>query len=247
MKSYLSMGMGVNSVAMMLMLLDQKEEFEAIFVDHETDYPETYEYFKMFQKWLVVNGHKEITVLKPAEKKLKADKDSFSNLYDYFYSYKMVPSGFHRICTAKFKLKPIYDYVETPCFMLVGIDWDEVKRVKISSHKGVENRYPLIENEINREGCKDIIKFHGLPVPMKSGCYICPFQKRQQWIELRRNHPDLFCKAVQMEERNKKYRISKGKKPLTLSASKKSLKTIIDENQMNLFEPDNYPPCQCGL
>jgi len=39
MKKYLSYGGGVDSTAMMLMLLDQGEEFEAIFVDHETDYP----------------------------------------------------------------------------------------------------------------------------------------------------------------------------------------------------------------
>lgn len=49
MKKYLSFGGGVNSVAMMLMLLDQKDDFEAIFVDHGTDWPETYEYFEMFQ------------------------------------------------------------------------------------------------------------------------------------------------------------------------------------------------------
>ncbi|RLC23031.1 MAG: hypothetical protein DRH93_08360 [Deltaproteobacteria bacterium] len=56
MKNYLSFGGGVNSVAMMLLLLDQKAEFEAIFVDHETDWPETYEYFDMFQKWLKDHG-----------------------------------------------------------------------------------------------------------------------------------------------------------------------------------------------
>ena len=246
MKKYLSFGGGVNSVAMMLMLLDQKEDFEAIFVDHETDYPETYEYFKMFQKWLVVNGHQEITVLKPGLFRKKKNI-TFNNLYDYFYEHKMVPSYMYRICTAEFKVNPIYRYVETPCFMMLGIDSGETKRAKISSHKGVENRFPLLEHEIDREGCKDIIRSHGLLVPIKSGCYICPFQKRQQWIELRRNHPELFCKAVQMEERNKEYRISKGKKPLTLSASKKSLKTIVDENQMNLFEQDDYPSCLCGL
>ena len=240
MRKYLSFGGGVNSVAMMLMLLDQGDEFEAIFVDHETDYPQTYEYFNMFQSWLVKRGHEKITVLKPKEKDM-------SNLYDYFYSYSMVPSGFHRICTAKFKVKPIHEYIEKPCFMLIGIDWGEAKRAKISTEKGVENRYPLIENEIDRQGCKDIIAAHNLPIPIKSGCYICPFQKRQQWIELRRNNPELFCKAQQLEERNKEYRISKGKKPMTLSPTKKSLSSIVDENQLNLFEQDNYPPCECGL
>jgi len=114
------------------------------------------------------------------------------------------------------------------------------------------DRYPELDSFIpfataHADSCKDIIAAHDLPIPMKSGCYICPFQKRQQWIELRRNNPELFCKAQQLEERNKRYRISKGKKPMTLSPTKKSLSSIVDENQLNLFEEDDYPPCECGL
>ena len=240
MKKYLSFGGGVNSVAMMLMLLDQKEEFEAIFVDHGTDWPETYEYFEMFQAWLKEHGHKPITVLKP-------DVEGYENLYDYFLHYKMVPSGFRRICTDKFKVTPIHKYVETPSFMFIGIDMDESKRAKISTTQGIENRYPLIENEIDRAGCKKIITYHGLPVPIKSGCYICPFQRISQWVELRRNHPALFCKAEKMEDLNMEYRKSRGKKAMTLNRRGGRLKTIVGENQMNLFEQDDYPPCQCGL
>ncbi len=247
MKKYLSFGGGVNSVAMMLMLLDQKEEFEAIFVDHGTDWPETYEYFEMFQAWLKEHGHKSITVLKPYEKKRKKDIEHFDNLYDYFYSYSMVPFMKYRFCTSKFKVEPIHRYISKPCFMLIGIDFGEIKRVKISIEDGVENRYPLVENEIDRNGCKKIIKKHNLPVPMKSGCYICPFQKKTQWVELRKKHPELFCKAEQLEKRNMESRIRRGKKPLTINASGKKLKTLIEEDQMNIFEQDDYPPCQCGL
>lgn len=240
MKSYLSYGGGVNSLAMMLMLLDQKEEFEAIFVDHGSDWPETYEYFEMFQGWLKENGYQQITVLKP-------DVEGYKNIYEYYWKYKMVPSFMMRICTDKFKIRPIHKYIETPCFMLLGIDADETKRAKISTNKGVENRYPLIEHEIDREGCKQIIKDHGLPIPKKSGCYICPFQRKGQWVELRKKHPDLFCKAQQLEERNMEYRTAQGKTPMTLSASKKKLGTLVNENQGVLFEQDEYPPCECML
>ena len=241
------MGMGVNSVAMMLMLLDQKEDFEAIFVDHKTDWPETYEYLEMFQGWLKDHYYKQITVLTPHETKTKKDKKVFDNLYDYSFEYKMVPSGFVRWCTKIFKLQPIYKYVKTPCFMMIGIDNSESHRAKINTKKGVENRYPLIENEIDREGCKKIIINHGLRVPIKSGCYICPFQRKSQWVELRHKHPDLFCKAQKLENRNIEYRKNDGKKPMTLSSSRKRLKSLVDEDQQNLFEQDNYPPCQCGL
>ena len=265
MKKYVSMGMGVNSVAMMLVLLDQKEDFEAIFVDHGTDWPETYEYLEMFQGWLIKNGHKSITVLKP-------DVEMHKNLYEYYWEFKMVPSFMVRICSDKFKVRVINKYVEKPCFMLIGFDTDEEHRAKISITKSIENRFPLLENEISRSGCKQIITDHGLPVPMKSGCYICPYQKKQQWVELRQKHPELFCKATGIEKRNMDERVRlnhefkilalkyahaipaimvlsllEGRKVFTLSASKKTIPAMIEESQQNLFEQDDYPPCQCGL
>ncbi len=244
MKKYLSFGGGVNSVAMMLMLLDQKDDFEAIFVDHGSDWPETYEYFEMFQGWLKKHSHKPVTVLKPNLFR-KKDGKTFDSLYDYAFFYKIIASRRFRWCTAEFKVKPIHKYVDNPCFMYIGIDFGELQRVKISTQGGIENRYPLIENEIDRNGCEKIILDHGLPVPMKSGCYICPFQPNGMWIELRKVHPELFCKAQQLEKNAAKYRIERGKKPISIRS--KSLKSIIDENQMNLFEQDDYPPCQCGL
>ena len=48
MRNYLSMGFGVNSVALYLLMQDLEIEFEAIFIDHGGDYLETYEYAKYF-------------------------------------------------------------------------------------------------------------------------------------------------------------------------------------------------------
>jgi len=241
MKNYLSFGGGVNSVAMHLLLLDQKVEFEAIFVDHGTDWPETYEYFEIFQQYLNDTRNIPITVLKPNIK-------GVNNLYDYCWNYKMVPSFMFRWCTDKFKIQVVNKHIETPCFMLLGIDAGESHRAKISIDKGVEKRYPLIEADINRDGCKEIIKAHGLPIPMKSGCYICPYQRVSQWKELRKNHPDLFCKAEKLEQRNMDYRIEKGKVPLFLNQNPKAtLRAIVNEKQYQLFSEDEYPPCQCEL
>ncbi len=247
MRNYLSFGGGVNSVAMMLMLLDQGDEFEAVFVDHETDWPETYEYVEMFQAWLKDNGHKQITILKP-ELEIKRSGEAFNSLFDFCWSRKMVPSFMSRWCTDKFKIRALKRYVKTPCFQYLGIDAGEAHRAKLKAFKGVENRFPLIENNINRSGCKEIITAHGLPVPMKSGCYICPFQRRSQWVELRFKHACLFQDAVNLEARNIEDRIKRGKKALYLSQSyKATLPNIVNEKQKQLFEQDEYPPCQCML
>lgn len=243
MKNYLSFGGGVNSVALHLLLLDQGVDFEAVFVDHGADWPETYEYLKIFQTWLKKHGYKPVTVLKP----------KYGDLYDYSLAYKMIPVIWPRWCTRLFKIEPVQKYVETPCFMLLGIDYGEAKRAKISIKDGIEHRWPLIEAEIDRDGCKQIIEKHCLPLPMKSGCFFCPYQKVRQWKQLRRMHPNLFCKAEKLEKENIKYRIKNkkinknGKTKMSISPSGKTLRVLIEEDQMVLFEQDEYPPCQCGL
>jgi len=192
MKNYLSFGGGVNSTAMYLMLLDQGYEFgkgkdiEAVYVDHGCDWPETREYVKGFAK------RHELTIIKP-------DVEGFDNLYDYLWHYRMIPTRMLRLCTDKFKVRQIIKYVDRPCFQFIGIDAGEAHRATISSNKGIELRYPLIEENITRQGCKDIIANHGEIVPMKSGCWFCAFQRKGQWRQLRKKHPDLFCKAIQLE------------------------------------------------
>ena len=239
MKNYLSFGGGVNSVALHLLLLDQGVDFESVFVHHGTDWPGTYHYVAGFQWWLKANGHKPITILRPEYK-------GYSNLYEYAINESRVPSRWPRWCTGKFKVRPIEKYYQKPCFQFIGIDAGEAHRAKLHTSKSIENRWPLIENEINRYRCKQIIREHGLPLPMKSGCYICPFQSRTQWIKLRNEAPCLFQSAVDLENHNNKVR-NQGKKPYWLSKYEIPLEAVINEKQMVLFEQDEYPPCQCGL
>ena len=46
-RRYLSFGGGVNSTALMLWLLDQGIDFEAVYADHGCDWPETRAYVAM--------------------------------------------------------------------------------------------------------------------------------------------------------------------------------------------------------
>ena len=82
--------------------------------------------------------------------------------------------------------------------MIIGIDAGEAHRARRVRHKG--RIYPLIELGISRNECKRIIKKAGLGIPQKSGCFICPYQKKRQWIELKKYHPDLWKIAVDLEK-----------------------------------------------
>ena len=236
-KNYLSMGFGVNSVALYLLMKDLDMDFEALFVDHGGDWPDTYEYAEYF----IASG-RPVTILKPAV-------EGFSSLYDYCVAKGMMPSRIKRWCTDKFKVKVLMKHIEKPCFQHIGIDAGEAKRAKIATDKGVENRYLLIEHNIDRAGCVDLIKHHGLKVPRKSGCYFCPFQRKGQWKALRRANDGLWCKAVGIETATNKGREERGKKPIYLYGKDRPLTSLINEKQQALFgmEDIEYPPCQCGL
>ena len=241
-KNYLSFGGGVNSVAMYLYLLDEGWYFEAIFVDHGTDWPETYEYVDMFKKKY------PLTILKPQRNGYKAlSHQIFDSLYDFSYAKKMFPSRVQRWCTSDFKRAVLDKYQKTPCFVFIGFDWGERHRAVIYSDKGREFRYPLIEAEIDRNDCKQIIKRHGLSIPIKSGCFICPYQRVGQLRELRKKHPDLFCKLEQLENRNNEERKRLGKEPHY--SFKKPVREVAEKNinQSQLWECDEYPPCECML
>lgn len=242
MKNYVSFGGGVNSVALHLLLIKEKVDFQSVFVDHETDWPETYQYFAMFQEYLKNNLQKPIVKIKPA-RKLKGK--TYSNLYDFCYDKSFFPNRVKRWCTSDFKVTVTNNYFIKPCFNMLGIAMDENHRAAtIASRKGEELRYPLIEKDIDRKECKQIIKKSGLPLPDKSGCYICPFMRRSELKRLRRVHPDLFCKLEQLEQNNNKEREKKGLKPFF--SWKIPVRRILNEKQTKLWQTEEYPPCYCG-
>lgn len=236
MKHYLSMGYGVNSIALYLLMVDLGIKFKSVFSDTGCEWPETYHYAAMFQWWTKANGLNGVKVLKT------------SGLIDYCEKFNMVPHISRRWCSRIFKREIVNNYIEKPAFLHIGFASDESKRASLTSNENIEYRYLLIEHEITRAGCIEIIRKAGLPIPRKSGCYICPFQRVGQWNDLRRYYPKLFCRAVNLEKSNMQYRISKGKRPLYLSQSPRApLQEIVGERQGVLFEQDEYPPCLCGL
>src|SRR5690606_22642676 len=66
-----------------------------------------------------------------------------------------------RQCTQEYKLKPIRREVrrmlaesgEEKAIMWLGISWAELERAKMPQVKYVENRFPLLEKQMNRLDC----------------------------------------------------------------------------------------------
>ena len=191
MKEYLSYGGEVGSTGLLCYLLPRIRagEIEVVFCDHGGDYPETYDYVEYIQKELNI----DITVL-------KIDIGGHGNLYEWFTNYKMIPIYRWRVCTIESKIKPYSKYVETPCVSYQGITWDERKRARENKVSEIDNRFPMVDAELTRNDAIKLIEKTGLKVPMRSGCWFCPFQGKEQWRYLYENHNELFLKAIKLEE-----------------------------------------------
>jgi 3'-phosphoadenosine 5'-phosphosulfate sulfotransferase (PAPS reductase)/FAD synthetase len=240
MKSYLSFGGGVNSVALYLLMERLDMGFEAVFVNHGGDWPETYLYLDYF-----INSGRPVTVLKPDVRTV--EKLHFDSIVDYCEHRQVVPSRSSRWCTDRFKIQPVRAYIERPCWMHLGIDAGESRRAILSSVDGIENRFLLIEHGLDRNACLRLIGESGLDAPPKSGCYICPFQSRSGYLHLRRTHPDLFCRAVKLEVAQNARTTADGRPWQPYHLAGVPLSALADQRQILLPGLPAYPPCQCGL
>lgn len=219
---YLSYGGGVGSEALRLWLLEHRWPFEAVYVDHGCDWPETQEFVKTIPN---------LTILKPNVR-------GYDNLYDYCMHYRMVPSFMRRWCTIDFKIMTLHKYFKKRCLCYIGFTIDESQRAVNSGNENVLNQFPLISIRWTRQDCIDYIEKRTGNVPMRSSCWFCTFQKADQWKELRRLHPDLYEKAKVLEKLNRKTRKEKGKEPLFLSSSGKLIEEITQERQLGLWPID---------
>jgi len=213
----LSYGGGVNSTALMILLVQRKLPLNYIvFADTGSERPETYTYLRHARKYAEKNDIPfNIVKVRNGE-----------TLYDRCRRRKVIPSKTWRWCTRDLKIRPIYAFyrsLNSRIYQYVGIDYDEVHRMKDNKTDYVTNVYPLIDYKLGRKQCIEIIRDAGLPVPIKSGCYFCPFRNNEDWSNLYQKHPDLFRKAIILEESNK-YMPKQRLHPLTLRGLTKAMR-----------------------
>ncbi len=64
----------------------------------------------------------------------------------------------------------------------------------------MEIKYPLYDKKVHRKDEADAIKAKGYDVPIKSGCFCCPYGTKAYYMKLQNNHPDLHQITVDMIE-----------------------------------------------
>lgn len=186
---------GKDSSALAVYLRETVPEMEYFFCDTGAELPETYEYLTRLQ---VILG-KPIT-------RLNATR-GFDHWFEVFRG--TLPSPQMRWCTKNMKIKPIEEWIgDAPAISYVAIRADESNRKGyISTKSNIQSRFPFIEDGIDREGVMRILEDAGIGLPKyyewrtRSGCYFCFYQRKAEWIGLAERHPELFERAVAIEQK----------------------------------------------
>lgn len=123
---------------------------------------------------------------------------------------EMLPSPKQRWCTRTMKIQPFEEFVGTDSVVsYVGIRADENREGYLSKKETIKAVFPFVEDGIVRADVFKLLEDTvGIPKyyewRSRSGCYFCFFQKQGEWLELKRRHPELFAKAKEFEERERK-------------------------------------------
>lgn len=185
-----------------------------MFADTGGEHPYTYAYIDLMDEWLTSHGMPKITRV------YKTTKDGKRlTLEDECLQSGTLPSmayGYKR-CSLKHKIGPQEKFCNNypPCrevwasgkkvVKFIGYDAgeryrsDKVLLTDLADPKYFK-RYPLMEWGWYREDCIRAIEAAGLPQPGKSSCFFCPSMRAEEITALREEHPDLFLRAIAMED-----------------------------------------------
>jgi hypothetical protein len=205
-----SYGGGLNSSAMLVGLATLNFPIHLIlFADTGGEKPETYAYLSYFSDWLEKHSLPRIIIVKRKPLRVKYD-----SLEENCLVNKTLPSlafGF-KSCSKKWKVAPQEIFTnhfplakETwaaggKVTKLIGYHAGETRRAKIEEDKKYRYQYPLIEWNWDIEQCQKALREAGLDVPLKSACFFCPASTKKEIRTLHETHPELFIRAIEMED-----------------------------------------------
>ncbi|NDC18730.1 MAG: phosphoadenosine phosphosulfate reductase [Microbacteriaceae bacterium] len=184
------------------------------------------------------------------DRMMNHERDSLSEPIPV-YGWKGAPMS--RACTVDHKILVLKRWIKQNCVTLpaqtlVGISVDEIERAKLGESDYEIRTYPLLDLGMTRADCAAVIREAGLPVPPKSSCFFCPFHSLLTWSELRRDEPELFEKAAQLEDVLIQRRLNRNQPPVHLTRKQLPLREAIPIAQDSLFHSDEMEgQCDGGV
>ena len=262
--NWISFGGGINSTALIIECWKREVPIIGIsFANTGGEKPETYEFIARFKQWA---HSKKLPPIITVRHKSTLEQTCLDGGWLPSIAYG------HRGCSRKFKgdvqdklrnnlpeCKKIWERGEK-INLFLGIDYGEPRRIRYvetgqkelfdrPKEKGEQKKYqffyPLYEWGMTRHDCIKTIKEVGLPVPPKSSCFFCPASKPHEIIRLQQTHPELFERAIRLEQNAAKN--LHGIRGLGGHRFSWSELTRVDKGKLNSLQHEMYftPPCFC--
>lgn len=154
----------------------------------------------------------------------------------------------NRNCSEQWKIRPVANWLKAngatkddPALVAIGFSTDEVERVT----RGRDTRYqrsvfPLLDLGMDRSACQRLnVDTFGEAAP-KSACWFCPYKRPAAFAEMRRDDPDTFAAAVEVERTANRTRDRIGKDHVYLTRFGKPLDEAVGEAQTPLFTDETW-------
>ena len=179
-----------------------------IFADTGSEHEELYERLDKFEKIMKQIHGEQFEIIRV----------SVGNLKDYIHKHKFFPNYKQRYCTRIFKIEPIDKFLEEQgeCELMIGLNANEasLRTGNYGILSNVNYTYPLVDNGITREGCRELLKKIGAepafpPYMLRGGCDICFFKSVAEWKALvllnTRKAYELASFEESVQDKRKKY------------------------------------------
>ena len=264
MKRFLSLGAGVQSSTLALMIAHGEIEpvDAAIFADTGWEPKHVYTWLDWLEKQL------PFPIYRVQRGNLRQDTIDRSKLLASRVAaipwHMVMPNGDRamgrRQCTAEYKIHPLTvktrELLELKpkqrakgvlCEMLIGISTDEALRMKPAKEAWKKHRWPLIEMGMNRNDCLRWMERKGYPLPPKSSCIGCPYHSDHEW-RLIKADPDSWADALEVDATIRHQPKMKGQQFMHRSCvplAEVDLSTAEERGQVDMF--NNECEGMCGV
>lgn len=188
-------GGGVDSTAMIIEWVESGKRLDMVlFADTGSEKPETYAMVELMRAWLAAHGI-PLVIVRYQPQNFK-HYPPYRTLDENCFTNGTLPSisfGFSS-CSQKWKIEPQNKWTEAwepavaawaagkKVIKLIGYDAGAHDSRRYAHAEGYvddryDYRYPLREWGWDREACAERIERAGLPVPVKSACFMCAASK----------------------------------------------------------------------
>jgi len=241
--TYLSLGAGVQSTALMAMSCDDDRVPTAdlaIFADTQCEPDYVYKNIERLKTLSDIPIHVVTagSLTEDAIDRHNGQRSRFAAIPVWTLGADNRSVPLRRQCTREYKIDPIEKFVrgalgyqprqriKKRARCLIGISKDEVRRMKPSRTRWIDNAFPLIDIGMTRGGCIEYLKTRGWDAPNRSACIVCPYHSDDYWKRLKERHPDEFRRAVAFDKAVRDMSASGVRNPVYLHQSLKPLGDI---------------------